>query len=51
MRVYHTTHVFMLYIFFHLRAQMAMTKSMSVVGETPVTNASESIILLHFIQV
>lgn len=30
---------------------MAMTKSMGVVGEVPVTIAGEGIILSHFIQV
>lgn len=41
----------MLYIFFPSRAQIAMTKSMGVVGEVPVTIAGEGIILSHFIQV
>ena len=46
MQVYYSTHVF-----FRLRAQVAMTESMGVVGEVPVTIAGEGIILSHFIQV
>ena len=52
MQVYYSTHILeMLHIFFHLRAQTAMTKGMGVVGEVPVTNAGKGIILSHFIQV
>ena len=52
MQVHYSTHVlYMFYIFVRLRAQMAMTKSIGVVGEVPVTITGEGIILSHFIQV
>lgn len=51
MQVYYSTQVIMLIFFLHLRAQTAMTKSMGVDGEIPVSIAGEGIILSHFIQV